>query len=72
MCINDNVFILITKCICPNYNLSGDGDSIGDLSPWGTRMRNKCPPQVFVRITTKKQILHEEKMGSYSPRRISH
>jgi hypothetical protein len=37
-------FSLLTEDVHPNYNLSGDEDSGGDLSPQETVIEKKCPP----------------------------
>jgi hypothetical protein len=47
--------------VCPNYNLSGDGDPDGDLSLRGTGMGKKCPLQAFVGIPVGK---FEREVGS--------
>jgi hypothetical protein len=60
-------FVLITKGVCTNYNLNGDGDSLGYLSPRGTEIRKKCTPQAFVGIPAEKFLCRGDGMGSYSP-----
>jgi hypothetical protein len=39
-------FGVITKDVRPNYNLSGDEDPDGDLSPQETMKEKKCPPAI--------------------------
>jgi hypothetical protein len=39
-------FILITKDVRPNYNLSGDEISIENLSPWEKEHRENVPTNV--------------------------
>jgi hypothetical protein len=56
-------FTLITKSVCPNYNLNGIGIPIGDLSPQGTKMGKKCSLQAFMRIPTDKFFLHGDGDG---------
>jgi hypothetical protein len=52
-----------------NYNLSGDGDPDGDLSPRGTGMGKKCPPQAFAGIPAGKFFRRGDEFGELKPDR---
>jgi hypothetical protein len=60
-------FALITKGVCPNYNLNGDVDPVRDLSPRGTGMGKKCPPQAFMGMPTGKNLRRRDEYGKLLP-----
>jgi hypothetical protein len=64
--IYDNIykrycFILITKDICYNYNLSGDGDFRRGFIPRERGWEEMFPPSVRGDPREKKKILHENR-----------